>query len=93
MSFLFFILFFTFVYAFIILLLFLYQLEGGISHLPLLDPTMRATPLSPSEWRKRLKAVREIDETTNSSHDSNYVLLDVRNGIHFPSYKLLLGYS
>lgn len=48
----------------------LVQLEGGISHLPLLDPTMRATPLAPSEWRKRLKEV----------HDSNCVVLDVRNG-------------
>ncbi|KAJ6411146.1 hypothetical protein OIU84_007828 [Salix udensis] len=46
------------------------KLEGGISHLPLLDPTMRATPLAPSEWRKRLKEV----------HDSSCVVLDVRNG-------------
>lgn len=60
-------------YVFILLLLFLRQLEGGISHLPLLDPTMRATPLAPSEWRKRLKEV----------HDSNCVVLDVRNGIYF----------
>lgn len=62
-------------HVFILLLLFLRQLEGGISHLPLLDPTMRATPLAPSEWRKRLKEV----------HDSNCVVLDVRNGIYFSS--------
>ncbi|XP_043717400.1 rhodanese-like domain-containing protein 8, chloroplastic isoform X2 [Telopea speciosissima] len=48
----------------------LVQLEGGISHLPLLDPSMRATPLTPSEWRQRL-------ETVNSR---KFILLDVRNG-------------
>nr|KAJ0186608.1 hypothetical protein LSAT_V11C900475260 [Lactuca sativa] len=43
------------------------QLEGGVSHLPLTDSSMRATPLTPSEWRKRLE-------------DRNVILLDVRNG-------------
>ncbi|XVF09328.1 hypothetical protein REPUB_Repub07fG0083100 [Reevesia pubescens] len=48
----------------------LVQLEGGISHLPLLDPSMRATAISPSQWRKRLEA----------ANNKNYILLDVRNG-------------
>ncbi|CAM9000868.1 unnamed protein product [Rhodiola kirilowii] len=55
----------------------LVQLEGGVSHLPLLDPSMRATPLSPSEWRRKLKAVKEKSEKTANQ---NVVLLDVRNG-------------
>ncbi|CAN0891408.1 Rhodanese-like domain-containing protein 8, chloroplastic [Linum grandiflorum] len=46
------------------------QMEGGSSHLPLLDPSMRAEPLTPSEWRQRLEA----------TSDRNHVLLDVRNG-------------
>ncbi|WCJ34755.1 tRNA uridine(34) hydroxylase [Euphorbia peplus] len=58
----------------------LVQLEGGISHLPLLDPSMRATPLAPSEWRKRLEAERETNGSSNSNSGSNFVLLDVRNG-------------
>ncbi|XP_022736824.1 rhodanese-like domain-containing protein 8, chloroplastic [Durio zibethinus] len=48
----------------------LVQLEGGISHLPLLDPSMQAKAIAPSEWRKRLEAV----------NDKSYILLDVRNG-------------
>ncbi|KAL9665901.1 hypothetical protein QQ045_000222 [Rhodiola kirilowii] len=55
----------------------LVQLEGGVSHLPLLDPSMRATPLSPSEWRRKLKAVKE---KSDKSANQNVVLLDVRNG-------------
>lgn len=51
----------------------LVQLEGDFSHLPLLDPSKRATPLTPSEWRERL-------ETMNSNRDTNYILLDIRNG-------------
>ncbi|KAJ9145741.1 hypothetical protein P3X46_028087 [Hevea brasiliensis] len=58
----------------------LVQLEGSISHLPLLNPSMRATPLTPFEWRKRLEAVHEIVGMSNSAIGSNYVLLDVRNG-------------
>ncbi|KAK7320220.1 hypothetical protein RJT34_04956 [Clitoria ternatea] len=56
----------------------LVQFEGGISHLPLLDPSMRAIPLSPSEWRDRLKAINKTDLTSNPKR--NYILLDVRNG-------------
>lgn len=68
-------------YPFILLLFFPHQLEGGISHLPLLNPSVRATPLTPFEWRKRLEAAHEIDVMSNSTIGSNYVLLDVRNGI------------
>lgn len=58
----------------------LVQLEEGISHLPLLDPTMRATPLEPSDWKRKLEAVRKIDLDPNSTHSSDYIVLDVRNG-------------
>ncbi|KAF5186422.1 Rhodanese-like domain-containing protein 8 protein [Thalictrum thalictroides] len=51
----------------------LIQLEGGISHLPLLDPSTRAIPLAPSEWRNRLQA-------TNNIENQNSIVLDVRNG-------------
>ncbi|XP_027920633.1 rhodanese-like domain-containing protein 8, chloroplastic isoform X3 [Vigna unguiculata] len=52
----------------------LVQFEGGMSHLPLLDPSMRAIPLSPSEWKERLEAVNKTDL------NRDFVLLDVRNG-------------
>lgn len=55
------------------------QLEEGISHLPLLDSSMRATPLTPSEWRSRLEAVNKIDSSLNTK-ETNCILLDVRNG-------------
>ncbi|KAJ7975344.1 Rhodanese-like domain-containing protein [Quillaja saponaria] len=58
----------------------LVQLEGGISHLPLLDPSMRATPIGPSEWRKRLEAINGTEVTSNEDSKTNYILLDVRNG-------------
>ncbi|KAK4743926.1 hypothetical protein SAY87_010238 [Trapa incisa] len=50
----------------------LVQLEGGISDLPLLDPSKRATHLSPSEWKKKLESV--------DASNGKYVVLDVRNG-------------
>ncbi|KAG8388499.1 hypothetical protein BUALT_Bualt02G0132000 [Buddleja alternifolia] len=55
------------------------QLEEGISHLPLLEPSMRATPLTPSEWRARLETVNTIDNSSNTV-EKNCILLDVRNG-------------
>ncbi|KAM2231996.1 hypothetical protein ACFX1S_016185 [Malus domestica] len=58
----------------------LVQLEGGISHLPLLDPSMRATPLSPSEWRKRLESLKTTSDASNDNLKRNQILLDVRNG-------------
>ncbi|XP_057769996.1 rhodanese-like domain-containing protein 8, chloroplastic [Salvia miltiorrhiza] len=57
----------------------LVQLEEGISHLPLLDPSMRATPLSPVEWRSKLEEASEIQNSSDTPN-SNFVLLDVRNG-------------
>ncbi|KAL9170944.1 hypothetical protein ABFS82_04G179000 [Erythranthe guttata] len=59
----------------------LVQLGEGISHLPLLDQSMRATPLTPSEWKSKLERVNNIDnslDTVNST--TNCILLDVRNG-------------
>ncbi|KAK4283336.1 hypothetical protein QN277_000297 [Acacia crassicarpa] len=58
----------------------LVQLEGGISHLPLLDPSMRATPLVPSEWRNRLEEMNRTGLSSKECPDTNYILLDVRNG-------------
>lgn len=67
----------------------LLQVEGGVSHLPLLDPSMRAMPLSSSEWKKRLNVTNgseiEFDGITNTeiiSKDQKrkLLLLDVRNG-------------
>ncbi|KAL1548280.1 Rhodanese-like domain-containing protein 8, chloroplastic, variant 2 [Salvia divinorum] len=54
-------------------------LEEGISHLPLLDPSMRATPLTPFEWRSKLEDANKIENSLDTSN-SNFVLLDVRNG-------------
>ncbi|XP_059443023.1 LOW QUALITY PROTEIN: rhodanese-like domain-containing protein 8, chloroplastic [Corylus avellana] len=58
----------------------LVQLEGGISHLPLLDSSVRATPLAPPEWRKRLEPGNGIGAPSNEKINTNYILLDVRNG-------------
>ncbi|KAG9442341.1 hypothetical protein H6P81_018195 [Aristolochia fimbriata] len=55
----------------------LVQLEGGMSHLPLLDPAMKAAPLEPSEWRKRLQ---EMSNTESPDQGRRLLLLDVRNG-------------
>ncbi|XP_078440686.1 rhodanese/Cell cycle control phosphatase superfamily protein [Wolffia australiana] len=52
----------------------LVQLEGGSSHLPLVDPEMRATPLTPSEWKSRLQG------TDEESPERKTLILDVRNG-------------
>uniref|UniRef100_A0A0D9W1P4 Rhodanese domain-containing protein n=1 Tax=Leersia perrieri TaxID=77586 RepID=A0A0D9W1P4_9ORYZ len=69
----------------------LVQLEGGCSHLPLVDPSMRATPLTPSEWRERLENRKTLDvsssgtadlsssETAGDSSGRKLLLLDVRN--------------
>ncbi|KAH9724796.1 Rhodanese-like domain-containing protein 8 [Citrus sinensis] len=53
------------------------QLEGGISHLPLLDPSMRAIPLAPSEWRNKLEAGKDIDKASNSDLNRDFILLDL----------------
>ncbi|EOA36436.1 hypothetical protein CARUB_v10010974mg [Capsella rubella] len=54
--------------------------EGGISHLPLLDPPMRAKPLEPSEWKRKLEGLADDDEASPSSSRRTCILLDVRNG-------------
>ncbi|KAF8398755.1 hypothetical protein HHK36_014613 [Tetracentron sinense] len=41
---------------------------------------MRATPLAPSEWRKRLEAVTNVDDASRSYLNTKFILLDVRNG-------------
>ncbi|CAA2985666.1 Hypothetical predicted protein [Olea europaea subsp. europaea] len=56
----------------------LVQLEGGISHLPLLDQSMRATPLTPSQWRSRLESVN--NNNSSNAVNTHCILLDVRNG-------------
>lgn len=58
----------------------LVQMEGGVSHLPLIDSSMRATPLAPAEWRKRLEAANNVDVSSHVNPSRNVVLLDVRNG-------------
>lgn len=58
----------------------LVQLEGGVSHLPLLDSSMQATPLAPAEWRKRLEAANNSDVSSHLNPSRNVILLDVRNG-------------
>ncbi|KAJ9546067.1 hypothetical protein OSB04_025774 [Centaurea solstitialis] len=55
-------------------------MEGGVSHLPLIDSSMRATPLAPGEWRKRLEAANNVDVSSHVNPSRNVVLLDVRNG-------------
>lgn len=57
----------------------LVQLEGGISHLPLLDLSMRAKPLTPSQWRSKLETVNK-DYQGNVNLNTTCILLDVRNG-------------
>jgi len=57
----------------------LVQLEGGSLHLPLLDPNMRATPLTPSEWKGRLEARICLDVSSSETSRRGLLLLDVRN--------------
>ncbi|ONM11822.1 Rhodanese-like domain-containing protein 8 chloroplastic [Zea mays] len=54
-------------------------LEGGSLHLPLLDPNMRATPLTPSEWKERLEARTCLDVSSGETSGRGLLLLDVRN--------------
>lgn len=55
-------------------------MEGGISHLPLIDPPMRATPLTPCQWKQRLEAANKSNESSTWKSSRNFILLDVRNG-------------
>ncbi|XP_058194167.1 rhodanese-like domain-containing protein 8, chloroplastic isoform X3 [Rhododendron vialii] len=59
----------------------LVQLEGGISHLPLIDPPMRATPLTPCQWKQRLEAANKSNELSTWKSSRNFILLDGMNGI------------
>ncbi|GJN40392.1 hypothetical protein PR202_gb29599 [Eleusine coracana subsp. coracana] len=59
----------------------LVQLEGGSSHLPLVDPSMRARPLAPSEWKERLEASKCLDvfssKTSGETFGRKLLLLDM----------------
>uniref|UniRef100_A0A453MMU0 Rhodanese domain-containing protein n=1 Tax=Aegilops tauschii subsp. strangulata TaxID=200361 RepID=A0A453MMU0_AEGTS len=57
------------------------QLEGGSCHLPLVEPSMRASPLTPSEWREKLEARKRLDSEAagDTSEGRKLLLLDVRN--------------
>lgn len=57
----------------------LVQYELGAQDLPLLDPSMRAVPLSPAEWRTRLKS-QDSNHDTAHGGQKRCILLDVRNG-------------
>ncbi|XP_040247300.1 rhodanese-like domain-containing protein 8, chloroplastic isoform X1 [Aegilops tauschii subsp. strangulata] len=59
----------------------LVQLEGGSCHLPLVEPSMRASPLTPSEWREKLEARKRLDSEAagDTSEGRKLLLLDVRN--------------
>lgn len=73
--------------------LFIFQLEGGVSHLPLDDSSMRATPITPAEWRKRVEAVNNIDVSSPSNLKRDVILLDVRNGTSSLVYFYYFVYS
>ncbi|KAL8139273.1 hypothetical protein V2J09_005294 [Rumex salicifolius] len=53
---------------------------GGNQGLPLVDPSMRAKPLTPVEWRQRLESGSDDGDASNDNTNKNYILLDVRNG-------------
>ncbi|KAF8708859.1 hypothetical protein HU200_030251 [Digitaria exilis] len=57
----------------------LVQLEGGSLHLPLLDSSMRAKPLTPSKWKERLEARACLDLSSSETSGRKLLLLDVRN--------------
>ncbi|KAL9224786.1 hypothetical protein vseg_000789 [Gypsophila vaccaria] len=58
----------------------LVQFDLGAQNLPLLEPSMRATPLTPVEWRKRLNSLHSSDAAANNNQTKACILLDVRNG-------------
>eukprot|EP00252_Welwitschia_mirabilis_P000419 TRINITY_DN10422_c0_g1_i1.p1 TRINITY_DN10422_c0_g1~~TRINITY_DN10422_c0_g1_i1.p1 ORF type:complete len:456 (+),score=65.78 TRINITY_DN10422_c0_g1_i1:60-1427(+) len=66
----------------------LLQLEGGVSHLPLTDSSMRAMQLSPSEWKNRISDASSLPVNSygklpkgiiHTSITKRIILLDVRN--------------
>lgn len=52
---------------------------------------MRAAPLAPSEWRKRLEAVNNTNNSSHENFNPSCILLDVRNG-KYPSFSFLLHF-
>lgn len=57
------------------------QLGGGSCHLPLVEPSMRASPLTPSEWREKLEARKRLEtEAAGDTSERKLLLLDARNG-------------
>ncbi|KAG0493724.1 hypothetical protein HPP92_004718 [Vanilla planifolia] len=62
----------------------LVQLEGGMLHLPVIDPAMRAAPLTPAEWQKKLQELTIFYgpsyKANGSDPDKKLLLLDMRNG-------------
>ncbi|KAG0491678.1 hypothetical protein HPP92_005076 [Vanilla planifolia] len=61
----------------------LVQLEGGMLHLPVIDPAMRAAPLTPAEWQKKLQLTIFYGpsyKANGSDPDKKLLLLDMRNG-------------
>ncbi|KAH9606189.1 hypothetical protein KSS87_008483 [Heliosperma pusillum] len=58
----------------------LVQFDLGAQNLPLLEPLMRATPLTPVEWRRKLNALHNSDDDANKDQNKSCILLDVRNG-------------
>lgn len=61
------------------------KFDLGVKGLPLLEPSMRPTPLSPAEWKDRLQSLNSNADEDNSK---SCVLLDVRNGIDAAVFKL-----
>ncbi|GAU37685.1 hypothetical protein TSUD_209740 [Trifolium subterraneum] len=53
--------------------------KSDVSDLPVLDPSMRAIPLAPSEWRDKLEAINRNDQHSKDHPNRDYILLDVRN--------------
>lgn len=62
--------------------IYIFQFEGGVSHLPLTDPAILAIPLTTKQWRNRLEAASEIGVKLNADLSTNCILLDVRNGMY-----------
>ncbi|KAK6153229.1 hypothetical protein DH2020_012868 [Rehmannia glutinosa] len=65
-------------------------LEEGTSHLPLLDSSMRATPLTPSEWRSRLEAVTASDPLATVDRENTDILMYCTGGIRCDVYSTIL---
>ncbi|KAH7289183.1 hypothetical protein KP509_31G062300 [Ceratopteris richardii] len=60
----------------------LVQVEGGTAKLPITDPSSRAIPLSPGEWKERITGAScELDKDDGCDTQwRSFLILDVRNG-------------